>query len=162
VRAALRKFLSAFPGFDVVGDAGNATTAMQLARERTPTVVLVDVLLPDAEDGLGLLHALADELRIPAVAISMHWRLRCRALAVGALELLAKTVRPSFCSGRCRPPHQADRASPSLPAARGAPTVGHRSRPAQDIRLCAIDRSSRSGSGRLTDEFGCDLLHCQR
>jgi hypothetical protein len=124
--------------------------------------VLVDVLLPDAEDGLGLLHALADELRIPAVAISMHGGLRGRALAAGALEFLARTARPSFCSRRCGPPHQADCASPSLPAARGAPTVRHMSRPAQDIRLCAIDRSSRSGSGRLTGEFGCDLEHCQR
>src|SRR2546430_443911 len=72
VRAALRSFLSASPGLAIVADAADAATALETARERAPDVALVDVLLPTAQDGLGLVRALTAELNIPAVAISIH------------------------------------------------------------------------------------------
>ena len=90
VRVALRALLCAGDGFEVVADAGSAAAALRLAREHAPSVALVDVLLPEAADGLSLLRALTDELHIPAVAISMYDGMRKSALAAGASEFLGK------------------------------------------------------------------------
>jgi DNA-binding NarL/FixJ family response regulator len=96
VRTALRRFLSASDGFDVVGDAGNATTALEIARAVCPAVALVDVLLPEARDGLSLLRALTAELGIPAVAISIQGWVRGDALAAGAYRFLDKDSAPEL------------------------------------------------------------------
>jgi DNA-binding NarL/FixJ family response regulator len=90
VRAALATFLSAHPDFQIVGEAGNEVAALQLARAHEPTVALVDVLLPEADDGLALLRALTGELGIPAVAISIHSGVGSSALAAGAYRFLEK------------------------------------------------------------------------
>ena len=94
VRLALRRFLSEADGFEVVGDAADAVAGLELARERGPAVALVDILLPHAGDGLGLLCSLTGELGIPAVAMSIHGGLRGRALAAGAYRFLDKESAP--------------------------------------------------------------------
>jgi len=96
VRTALRRFLSASPGSDVVGVAGTATSAVGVAREQTPDVALVDLLLPEAQDGLGVLRAVTGELRIPAIAISIEGGLRSSALAAGACRFLDKDSPPDL------------------------------------------------------------------
>ncbi len=96
VRTALRTFLSVSQGFEVIGDAGSAAAALEMARERAPAVALVDVLLPNERDGLGLLHALTGELRIPAVAMSIQGGLRTSALAAGAHQFLDKDSAPEL------------------------------------------------------------------
>jgi DNA-binding NarL/FixJ family response regulator len=95
VRTALRTFLSE-DGFEVVGDAATAATALQIARERAPAVVLVDVLMPDVPDGIELLRTLTGDLRIPAVAISIHGWVRSDALAAGAYRFLDKDSAPEL------------------------------------------------------------------
>ncbi|MGP3948867.1 response regulator [Streptomyces sp. 7N604] len=96
VRSALRTFLSAHADFDVVGEADSSAAAMAVAREHAPTVALVDVLLPDAGDGLRLLHTLTGELGIPAVAISIDDRLRRPARDAGAYQFLDKGCSPEL------------------------------------------------------------------
>lgn len=96
VRTALRTFLSASPGFDVVGVAGTAASAVDMAREQRPNVALVDLLLPEAHDGLGVLRAVTGELRIPAIAISIEGGLRSSALAAGACHFLDKDSAPDL------------------------------------------------------------------
>ena len=96
VRAALRSFLSALPGLTVVADAADAVTALETARQRAPDVALVDVLLPTAQDGLGLVRALTAELNVPAVAISIHGWVRASALAAGANRFLDKDSVPEL------------------------------------------------------------------
>jgi DNA-binding NarL/FixJ family response regulator len=95
VRTALRTFLSE-DGFEIVGDAATAATALQIARERAPAVVLVDVLMPDLPDGIELLRTLTGDLRIPAVAISIHGWVRSDALAAGAYRFLDKDSAPEL------------------------------------------------------------------
>ena len=90
VRTALRALLCAGEGLDVVADASSAATALRLAREHAPTVVIVDVLLPEANDGLSLLRAITDELHLPAVAISMDSEMQSCALAAGACDFVGK------------------------------------------------------------------------
>jgi DNA-binding NarL/FixJ family response regulator len=96
VRTALRSFLSVSPGFEVVGDAGSVDATLRLAHERTPAVVLADVLLPDQRAGLGLLRILSAELGIPVVAISIRGRVRHSALAAGAYRFLNKDSVPEL------------------------------------------------------------------
>jgi DNA-binding NarL/FixJ family response regulator len=94
VRAALRAFLSAHPDFEVVGDAGDATTGLDLARALRPDVALIDVCLSDARDGLDLLRAVTGDLGIPTVAISIHREVADRALDAGAHRFLEKDGSP--------------------------------------------------------------------
>jgi DNA-binding NarL/FixJ family response regulator len=96
VRTALRRFLSASPGLEVVADAANATAALELVRQRAPDVALVDVFLPKAYDGLELLRVLTRERGIPAVAISIQGWVRGRALAAGAHQFLDKDSAPEL------------------------------------------------------------------
>src|SRR3989440_12488913 len=96
VRAALGSFLSASPGLAVVADAADAATALETARERAPDVALVDVLLPTAQDDLGLVRALTAELNIPAVAISIHGWGRASALAARAPRFLDQDSAPEL------------------------------------------------------------------
>jgi DNA-binding NarL/FixJ family response regulator len=94
VRAALRTFLCAHRGFEVVGEAGCSAAAVAMAREHVPTVALVDVYLPEKSDGLALLRVLTDELRIPVLAISLEGGAREGALEAGAYRFLDKTSVP--------------------------------------------------------------------
>jgi DNA-binding NarL/FixJ family response regulator len=96
VRAALRTFLCADPDFDVVGEAGCADVAVAIAREHGPVVALVDILMPKADDGLGLIRTLTGELRIPAVAISMETGVRAVAISAGAIAFLPKGSPPEL------------------------------------------------------------------
>jgi two-component system, NarL family, invasion response regulator UvrY len=95
VRTALRRFLSASDDVEVVGDAGGRESALRLAMDLVPAVALVDVHLPDAADGLELLHALTD-LGVPVVAISIHGSVRGSALAAGADQFLDKDSAPDL------------------------------------------------------------------
>jgi DNA-binding NarL/FixJ family response regulator len=90
VRAALRSFLSAHPGFEIIGEAADAATALRLAQTHRPDVALVDVFLPDAGEGLGVLQMLTGELCIPAVAFSISGWVGASALAAGAYKFLEK------------------------------------------------------------------------
>jgi DNA-binding NarL/FixJ family response regulator len=102
VRTALRSFLSASEGFEVVGDAADAATALRMAREWAPAVAVVDVLLPDASDGLALLRILTADLSIPAIAISIDDQFSGDALAAGAHRFLDKDSAPEQLLGALR------------------------------------------------------------
>ncbi|WP_435201304.1 response regulator [Janibacter sp. GS2] len=52
-----RGFLESIPGFNVVGDAGNAAEALQAVEDLEPDLVLLDIYLPD-RSGLEVLRAL--------------------------------------------------------------------------------------------------------
>jgi DNA-binding NarL/FixJ family response regulator len=90
VRTALRRFLSASPGFDVVDDTGTAALALDLVRLHTPAVAIVGIAPLYAAEGLDVLRALTGKLGIPAVAMSTHAALRRPALAAGACRFLEK------------------------------------------------------------------------
>jgi DNA-binding NarL/FixJ family response regulator len=64
-RAQARTLLES-EGFDVVGEADDAESALAAARELTPDVVLVDIQLPD-RDGFELAKQLTSNGAGPAV-----------------------------------------------------------------------------------------------
>jgi DNA-binding NarL/FixJ family response regulator len=90
VRTALSTLLTSTAGFDIVGASATTDSALTTARQHRPTIALIDILLPEAPDGLGLLHALTDELHIPAIAMSIDGGLRNSALAAGATLFVDK------------------------------------------------------------------------
>ncbi|WP_207312540.1 response regulator [Lentzea alba] len=90
VRAALRTFLVAHQGFEVVGEAGCAESAVRLALETAPGVAIVDVLLPTEREGLSLLRVFAEQHGIPVVAMSLDNACADGAIAAGAQVFLAK------------------------------------------------------------------------
>jgi len=93
VRTALSAFLTSFADFAIVGTSATPDGALSLARQHRPTVALIDILLPEARDGLALLRALTDELGIPAVAMSIEGGLKKCALAAGATSFFDKDGR---------------------------------------------------------------------
>ena len=94
VRAALRTFLSTHPDFEVAGEAADASTALRLARKYPPDVALVDILLPEAVDGLTVLRTLTSELAVPTVAFSIDGGVGDSALTAGACLFLEKDGSP--------------------------------------------------------------------
>ena len=83
-RDVARRLLSA--RFDVVGQAGDAASALTLAEALRPDVVLLDVELPDA-DGFTVARALAGSAAPPLVVLvsvrTDHGRLVERSGACG-------------------------------------------------------------------------------
>lgn len=94
VRTALTVLLTSWPGFDIVGSCATTDSALALARRDRPTVALVDILLPEASDGLALLGTITGELHIPAIALSIDGGLKSSALAAGAMCFFEKDGRP--------------------------------------------------------------------
>jgi DNA-binding NarL/FixJ family response regulator len=93
VRAALVALLASVREIEVVGSCADAAEARSLVAVVQPDLVLLDVLLPTAREGLELLRALRAE-GIPAVAMSISGGLRDAALSAGAVAFLEKEGSP--------------------------------------------------------------------
>jgi DNA-binding NarL/FixJ family response regulator len=72
VREGLRLILEGQPDLEVVGEAGDAVSALALVAHRRPQIMLVDLTL-DGGDGVALVRDLtARHPRTRIVAVSMH------------------------------------------------------------------------------------------
>jgi chemotaxis response regulator CheB len=69
VRRALRCLIDCSPDLTVVGEAGSTRSATRLDLELRPDVVVLDLLLPQAPEGMEVLRELRGRDR-PVVAIS--------------------------------------------------------------------------------------------
>lgn len=92
VRRGLRRLIESAPDLTVVGEAATAESSRRLDLELLPDVVVLDLLLPHASDGLGLLRELRRRRRA-LVAISIRSELGPEALAAGAYAFLEKDGR---------------------------------------------------------------------
>ena len=92
VRRALRCLIECAPDLTVVGEAGSTRSARRLDLELGPDVVVLDLLLPQAADGLGVLRELRGRGR-PVVAISRMGELGPQAMGAGAHAFLEKHGR---------------------------------------------------------------------
>jgi AmiR/NasT family two-component response regulator len=81
-------------GFDVVGEAGDGLRAIELARELSPDLMVMDIKMPDM-DGLSAAEQIA-KLRIPVVFLTAfnQQELVARASEVGAMAFLVKPFSP--------------------------------------------------------------------
>jgi DNA-binding response OmpR family regulator len=67
--SSLEELLSV-SGFEVVGVAGSAATALSLAGERHPALALIDICLVGPVDGIELACKLREQYRMPAIFLS--------------------------------------------------------------------------------------------
>jgi DNA-binding NarL/FixJ family response regulator len=97
VRAGFRSILESQPGITVVGEAADGRDAVDLARKRRPSVVLMDIKMPDL-DGLEATRRILDEDdQETAVLMLTTFDLNeyvYEALRAGASGFLLKDVLP--------------------------------------------------------------------
>lgn len=93
VRAAVAALFATAPEIRVVGLCSSAAEALVAAQATRPDIVLLDLLLPEAEDGLTVLRQLHTG-GVRVVAMSVRACLRQQALAAGAAAFLEKGVLP--------------------------------------------------------------------
>ncbi len=93
VRSALRLLLKQQPGMTVVGEAGDAEQALELAAAHQPDLVLLDWELPD-RGGAVLAELRVVRPGLVVVALSSHPEARWAALAAGANAFVSKGDPP--------------------------------------------------------------------
>ena len=92
-RRTILSVLRPYPEVEVVGEAANANEAVQLANTLHPAVVLMDVHLGRAMDGIAATRVLTNEC--PGLAVlGLSWDVREYVVSAmqqaGALDVLAK------------------------------------------------------------------------
>jgi len=72
MRETLRSFLESLPGVEVVGEAENGRVAVQLVRDKKPTVVVMDVIMPEM-DGIEATRLITTEMPdVKVIVLSMQ------------------------------------------------------------------------------------------
>ncbi len=92
VRAGLRLILERQPDMTVVGEAHNGSEAVALALQRQPTVVVLDIGLPDMNglDALEQIKACSPQIRVMMLSGMENEQFLQRALQCGALGYVLK------------------------------------------------------------------------
>jgi DNA-binding NarL/FixJ family response regulator len=73
MRETLRSFLEGLPGVEVIGEAENGRVAVQLARDTKPTVVVMDVIMPET-DGIAATRIITAEMpEVKVIVLSMQY-----------------------------------------------------------------------------------------
>ena len=96
VRRGLRALLEVQDGIEVVGEAGDGATALALAAERAPDVILLDLKLPgmDGIAVLGELRARNNAARVLVLTSATEAAAAGLAVRSGAAGMLYKDVDP--------------------------------------------------------------------
>jgi two-component system, response regulator PdtaR len=95
IRLDLREMLVE-EGYDVVGEAGDGETAVHLAEQLRPDLVILDIKMP-IMDGLAAAERIAGERMAPVVILTAFSQrdLVARAKAAGAMAYLVKPFQKS-------------------------------------------------------------------
>jgi DNA-binding NarL/FixJ family response regulator len=98
VRGGFRVLVESEPGMVVVGDAADGATAVELARQTRPDVVLMDIRMPGV-DGLRATHEIAADPDLAGVHVLIlttfdHDEYVVEALGAGAAGFLIKNTEP--------------------------------------------------------------------
>jgi DNA-binding NarL/FixJ family response regulator len=80
-------------GFDVVGEAEDAASAIEVVRSAAPDLVLCDLHMPGG-GGIAVARAVAAEVPIVILTVSESERDVLDAVAAGAVGYLVKSARP--------------------------------------------------------------------
>lgn len=113
VREGLRGLISTEPGMEVVGEAEDGHRALQLARERQPDVILLDMVMP-YKGGLEVIAELREtnpEVGILVLTSFADDDMLFPAIKAGALGYLLKNASPQRLLAAIRDVH---RGEPSL------------------------------------------------
>jgi DNA-binding NarL/FixJ family response regulator len=72
IREGLHALLEKEPGIEVVGEAENGRTALRMARELIPDVIIMDVAMPDLNGIEATRQIVAEFSTVKVIALSMH------------------------------------------------------------------------------------------
>ena len=145
VRGGFRVLIETEPGMVVVGEAGDGATAVDLARETHPDVVLMDIRMPGV-DGLRATREIAADPDLAGVHVLIlttfdHDEYVIEAVGAGAAGFLIKNTEPGqLLQGH---PRRCGRRRTPLPGA--DPPVGGRLNDA-----AATPRLESAGVDQLT------------
>lgn len=93
-RERLSRLLAEFPGYDLVGQAGDGEAALRVIQEVEPDVVLLDIRMGGAVNGLQVARAVADDEMPPAVIfVTAYPEHALSAFDAKAVAYLLKPVR---------------------------------------------------------------------
>jgi two-component system, LytTR family, response regulator AlgR len=122
-RERLRRLVMEFPGYEVVGEAGDGETALDLVDEEQPDIVLLDIRMGGI-DGLQVARQLAEEDVPPAVIFTTAYAEHALSAfdAAGAAYLLKPIRKEKLRDAlmRVRRPSRANQPS-ATPGAGGKP-----------------------------------------
>ncbi|HWE97171.1 MAG TPA: response regulator transcription factor [Tepidisphaeraceae bacterium] len=92
VREGLRALVAAQDGMDVVGEASNGRSAVELSIEMSPDVVVMDIGMPDLNGIEATRRILSENPRCKVIGLSMHSdrRFLSEMLKAGATAYLLK------------------------------------------------------------------------
>lgn len=128
VRHGLRAFLELQPDFEIVGEAADIRNAVELATRLRPSVILTDLLLPDADGAAGIhrLREAAPDARILVLTSYVDDARLFAALQAGAAGYQLKDVLPDALASAIR---QVIRGQPALHPKVAARLVTHATEP---------------------------------
>jgi two-component system, NarL family, response regulator LiaR len=108
VRQGLRSFLELQPDIEVVGEAAGATEALERAGDVSPDVVLLDLVLPDADgvEAIRRLTRLAPASRVLVLSSYLDDSRVFAAIQAGAAGYLLKDVQPDALAESIRQVHR--------------------------------------------------------
>ena len=166
VRGGLRLILEDQPDIEVVAEAADGASAVELARRLRPDVCLVDIRMPRL-DGLEVTRALAgpgvpDPAKVVVVTTFDLDEYVYGALRAGAVGFILKDAGPALLTEAVRAASSGDALiSPSITLRllkHLAPSAGHRARPpapalsareAEVIRAIAVGRTNAEIAAEL-------------
>ena len=92
VRTGLRSYLETQPGMQVVAEARNGEEALQLAKEKSPNIILMDITMPgmDGLEATRQLRSQCPESLVLALTVHEDKQYFMEMLAVGASGYLTK------------------------------------------------------------------------
>ncbi len=72
LREGIRSLLEKEPDMDVVGEAEDGQTAVRLAQELSPNVVIMDIAMPHLDGVVATEQIIARDADVKVIALSMH------------------------------------------------------------------------------------------
>ena len=96
VRAGLRRIIEESVDIEVIAEADDGRTAIQLARETKPDVAVIDISMPGL-DGLEVISQLRNHMpAMPIIMLTMHEEEQyvVRAIEAGAMGYVTKRSAP--------------------------------------------------------------------
>jgi NarL family two-component system response regulator LiaR len=162
VREGLRAYLQTRPGIEVVGEAGDADSAVTAAGELRPDVALVDLVMPGAEgvSTIERLHALPEAPRLLVLTSFAGQDRVVPALRAGASGYLLKDAPPSELEAAIRTVH---RGGATLGPGVADPLMAEMSRPRAVVGLDALTPREREvlallGRGLTNRDLAAELV----
>jgi NarL family two-component system response regulator LiaR len=112
VRQGLRSFLQLQPDLEVVGEAADGNSALELAARLRPHVVLMDLMMPEGDgvDAIRRLRARLPESRVLVLSSFVDDARIFSALQAGATGYLLKDVQPEALAESIRQAHRGESA----------------------------------------------------